>query len=56
MKEHSGAANEPSVIAAENLVSGGSSVKPPVKQSVNVVPKYDPYEVLVKSRRLLCSR
>ena len=55
MKEHSGAANETSVIAAENLVAG-SSVKPPVKQLVNVVPKYDPYEVLAKSRRLLCSR
>ena len=50
VKEHSvGAANEPSVSAAKNLVSGGSLVKPPV----NVVPKLDPYEVLAKSRRLL---
>jgi hypothetical protein len=56
VKKHSGAANEPSVSAAKNLVSGGSSVKPPVKQSVNVVPKYDPIEVLAKSRRLLCLR
>jgi len=55
VKEHSGAENEPSVIANENLVAG-SSVKPPVKQLVNVVPKYDPYEVLAKSRRLLGSR
>ena len=57
MKDHSvGAVNEVTVAgAADNLVAG-SSVKPPVKPSVNVVPKYDPYEVLAKSRRLLGSR
>ena len=54
VKDHSvGALNEVmDAGAAENLVAG-SSVKPPVKMSVNVVPKYDPYEVLAKSRRLL---
>jgi hypothetical protein len=52
VKEHSvGAVNETSVRAAENLVAG-SSVKPPVKQSVNV-PKLDPYKEIERSRRLL---
>ncbi len=55
VKEHSGAANETSVRLLRIWLLG-SSVKPPVKQSVNVVPKLDPYEVLEKSRRLLCLR
>ena len=52
VKEHSvGAVNEVAG-AAENLAAG-SSVKPPVKQSVNVVPKLDPYKEIERSRRLL---